>query len=224
MAFPAPERGALDNGLTLLRCHRPGQQVVAVEILLAPRWRPSRRAWTASPRSWRVPSPREPTSTPPRSSPPSWSAAAPPSTRTPTTPAYGSASKSPSPGSQALGLLADALRAPAFEDSEIERLVRNRLDEIPHERPTRPAAPPRSSPGALPGDLAHVAPAPGHRGDGHRDRLGGRTRLLREARTPRHRDRRGGRRPHRRRPRRARSGTRSAPGPVRRPRPGPFRR
>ena len=33
-AFPAPERGTLDNGLTLLRCHRPGQQVVAVEVLL----------------------------------------------------------------------------------------------------------------------------------------------------------------------------------------------
>ncbi|CAM5707467.1 hypothetical protein SHIRM173S_01966 [Streptomyces hirsutus] len=34
---------------------------------------------------------------------------------------------------KALGLLADALRAPAFADSEVERLVRNRLDEIPHE-------------------------------------------------------------------------------------------
>ena len=33
-AFPAPERGSLDNGLTVLRCHRPGQQVVAVEIVL----------------------------------------------------------------------------------------------------------------------------------------------------------------------------------------------
>lgn len=41
-----------------------------------------------------------------------------------------------------LGLLADALRAPAFEDSEIERLVANRLDEIPHEtaNPGRRAA------------------------------------------------------------------------------------
>ena len=33
-AFPAPERGTLDNGLTVLRCHRPGQQIVAVEVLL----------------------------------------------------------------------------------------------------------------------------------------------------------------------------------------------
>jgi predicted Zn-dependent peptidase len=33
-AFPAPERGVLANGLTVLRCHRPGQQVVAVKICL----------------------------------------------------------------------------------------------------------------------------------------------------------------------------------------------
>ncbi|MFE3743146.1 insulinase family protein, partial [Streptomyces sp. NPDC059134] len=33
-AFPAPERSTLDNGLTVLRCDRPGQQVVAVEINL----------------------------------------------------------------------------------------------------------------------------------------------------------------------------------------------
>jgi len=26
-AFPAPERGTLDNGLTVLRCHRPGQSL-----------------------------------------------------------------------------------------------------------------------------------------------------------------------------------------------------
>ena len=33
-AFPAPERGALPNGMAVLRCHRPGQQVMAVEISL----------------------------------------------------------------------------------------------------------------------------------------------------------------------------------------------
>jgi len=27
-AFPAPDRGVLANGLTVLRCHRPGQEVV----------------------------------------------------------------------------------------------------------------------------------------------------------------------------------------------------
>lgn len=88
-AFPAPERGSLDNGLTVLRCHRPGQQVVAVEVLLDAPWTPSRPVSTVSPPSWRAPSPRAPTSTPPRTSPRSWSAAAPPWTRTPTTPASG---------------------------------------------------------------------------------------------------------------------------------------
>ena len=32
--FPTPERGGLGNGLTTLRCHRPGQRVAAVEICL----------------------------------------------------------------------------------------------------------------------------------------------------------------------------------------------
>lgn len=43
---------------------------------------------------------------------------------------------------KALALVAEALRAPAFAESEIERLVRNRLDEIPHEQanPARRAA------------------------------------------------------------------------------------
>ncbi len=34
-AFPAPERATLASGLTVLRCHRPGQQVVAVEVCLS---------------------------------------------------------------------------------------------------------------------------------------------------------------------------------------------
>ena len=43
---------------------------------------------------------------------------------------------------KALGLLAEALAAPTFADSEVERLVRNRLDEIPLElaNPGRRAA------------------------------------------------------------------------------------
>ncbi len=32
--FPSPERGGLPSGLRVLRCHRPGQQLVAVEICL----------------------------------------------------------------------------------------------------------------------------------------------------------------------------------------------
>lgn len=43
---------------------------------------------------------------------------------------------------KALSLLAEALRAPAFAESEVKRLVANRLDEIPHElaNPARRAA------------------------------------------------------------------------------------
>jgi predicted Zn-dependent peptidase len=43
---------------------------------------------------------------------------------------------------RALGLLAEALHAPAFADTEVGRLVRNRLDRIPHEmaNPGRRAA------------------------------------------------------------------------------------
>ena len=85
----------------------------------------------------------QPASTPPRSSPPSWSAAARRSARTSTTPARASRWRFPLPACRrALGLLAEALRAPAFAGSEVERLVRNRLDEIPHElaNPGRRAA------------------------------------------------------------------------------------
>ncbi|TQF03224.1 insulinase family protein [Kitasatospora acidiphila] len=33
-AFPAPQRLTLANGLTVLHCHRPGQQLVAIEVLI----------------------------------------------------------------------------------------------------------------------------------------------------------------------------------------------
>ena len=33
-AFPAPVRSTLPNGLTVLRCDRPGQKLVAVDLLL----------------------------------------------------------------------------------------------------------------------------------------------------------------------------------------------
>lgn len=54
----------------------------------------------------------------------------------------GSPWRSPPRLAKALALVAEALRAPAFAESEIERLVRNRLDEIPHEQanPARRAA------------------------------------------------------------------------------------
>ncbi len=75
-------------------------------------------------------------------------------------------------------------------------------------RDGQPLAPRRQGAlqGAVPGDLAHVASAPGHRGDRREDRLGVRTRLLRAARSPRDGHRRGRRRPHRHRPGRAAHG------------------
>ena len=143
-AFPVPERGALGNGLTVLRCHRPGQQVVAVEICLdmpldaepdgldgiaaimmsalsegteQAHRRGVRRRAGALRRDARH---------------------AAPTTRARASRWRFPASRLP----KALGLLAEALHTPAFPGSEVERLVRNRLDEIPHEmaNPGRRAA------------------------------------------------------------------------------------
>jgi len=133
-AFPAPERGALANGLTVLRCHRPGQQVVAVGICLG---------------------------TPLDAEPPGLDGIATimvnalsQGTGKHTAEEFAAelercgatlGARADYPGARvwlkvpasrlprALGLLAEALRAPAFSGSEIERLVRNRLDGIPLE-------------------------------------------------------------------------------------------
>ncbi|MEV7738275.1 pitrilysin family protein [Streptomyces sp. NPDC088921] len=142
-AFPAPERGTLDNGLTLLRCHRPGQQVVAVEVLLdAPL--DAEPAGLDGVATIMARAFSEGTD---KHSAEDFAAelercgatldahADHPGVRL-------SLEVPASRLAKALGLLADALRAPAFADSEIERLVRNRLDEIPHElaNPSRRAA------------------------------------------------------------------------------------
>ncbi|MFE9681364.1 M16 family metallopeptidase [Streptomyces sp. NPDC002701] len=142
-AFPAPERGALDNGLTLLRCHRPGQQVVAVEVLLdAPLEAEPKgldgiatimaRAFSEGTDKH---SAEEFAAELERCGATLDAHADHPGVRL-------SLEVPVSRLPKALGLLADALRAPAFEDGEIERLVRNRLDEIPHEtaNPARRAA------------------------------------------------------------------------------------
>ena len=235
-AFPAPDRGVLANGLTVLRCHRPRQQLVAVEICLDVPLDAEPGGLDGVARIMvNALSPRARASTPPRSSPPSWSAAARPSTRTPTTRARASRLEVPvSRLRRALGLLAEALRAPAFAESEVERLVRNRLDGIPHElaNPGRRAAK-AALPGAVPGVRADVPAPPGHRGDRRADRRGGRARLLRRARAARHGHRGRRRRPGRYRPgraagrhaRRAGRATAAEPRPVppvhrRRHRPG----
>ncbi|BBC32347.1 Peptidase M16 inactive domain protein [Streptomyces graminofaciens] len=142
-AFPAPERAALDNGLTVLRCHRPGQQVVAVEVLLdAPLdAEPAgldgvatimARAFSEGTDKHTA---EEFAAELERCGATLDSHADHPGVRL-------SLEVPVSRLPKALGLLADALRAPAFADSEVERLVANRLDEIPHEtaNPGRRAA------------------------------------------------------------------------------------
>ncbi|WP_282797961.1 pitrilysin family protein [Streptomyces sp. CC224B] len=142
-AFPAPERGALDNGLTALRCHRPGQQLVAVEVHLdAPLDAEPQgldgvatimaRAFSEGTDKH---SAEEFAAELDRCGATLDAHADHPGVRL-------SLEVPVSRLPKAMGLLADALRAPAFEDGEIERLVRNRLDEIPHEaaNPGRRAA------------------------------------------------------------------------------------
>ncbi|MFG2501969.1 M16 family metallopeptidase [Streptomyces sp. NPDC048441] len=142
-AFPAPERATLDNGLTVLRCHRPGQQVVAVEIHLeAPlEAEPAgldgvatimARAFNEGTDKH---SAEEFAAELDRCGATLDAHADHPGVRV-------SLEVPVSRLPKALGLVADALRAPAFADSEVERLVRNRLDEIPHEaaNPARRAA------------------------------------------------------------------------------------
>lgn len=142
-AFPAPERGALGNGLTVLRCHRPGQQVVAVEVLLAAPLEAEPAGFegvaTIMARAFSEGTDKHSAE----------DFAAELERCGATLDAHAdhpglrlSLEVPASRLAKALGLLADALRAPAFADSEIERLVRNRLDEIPHElaNPSRRAA------------------------------------------------------------------------------------
>ncbi len=142
-AFPAPERSALDNGVTVLRCHRPGQKVVAVEVLLD------------------APLPAEPdgldgvatimarafSEGTDKASAEEFAAELERCGATLDAHADHSGVRlslevPASRLEKALGLLADALRAPAFPPDEIARLVANRLDEIPHEmaNPVRRAA------------------------------------------------------------------------------------
>ncbi len=142
-AFPAPDRDRLPNGLTVLRCHRPGQQVVAVEISLdAPLEAEPEgldgvatimaRAFSEGTDKL---SAEDFTAELERCGATLDAHADHPAVRI-------SLEVPASRLAKALGLLADALRAPAFPENEVERLVNNRLDEIPHElaNPARRAA------------------------------------------------------------------------------------
>ncbi|MEU8351467.1 pitrilysin family protein, partial [Streptomyces sp. NPDC048845] len=142
-AFPAPERDTLPNGLTVLHCHRPGQQVVAVEVNLeAPLdAEPEGLDGVATIMARALSegtdklSAEEFAAELERCGATLDAHADHPGVRV-------SLEVPASRLARALGLLADALRAPAFPDGEVERLVRNRLDEIPHEQanPARRAA------------------------------------------------------------------------------------
>jgi predicted Zn-dependent peptidase len=142
-AFPVPERGALGNGLTVLRCHRPGQQVVAVQICLdmpldaepdgldgiAAIMMSALSEGTSKHTAEEFAAEME------RCGATLGASADYPGARV-------SLEVPVSRLPKALGLLAEALQAPTFPRSEIERLVRNRLDEIPLEmaNPGRRAA------------------------------------------------------------------------------------
>ena len=131
-AFPVPERARWQRA-DRLRCHRPGQQLAAVEICLNMPLdaEPDGLDGIATIMMGRCL--RAPASTPPRSSPPSWSAAARPRDTRDYLGARVSLEVPVSRLPKALGLLAEALRAPAFPGGEVERLARNRLDGIPLE-------------------------------------------------------------------------------------------
>ncbi|MFI9626252.1 M16 family metallopeptidase [Streptomyces sp. NPDC052042] len=142
-AFPAPERGSLSNGLTVLRCHRPGQQVVAVEIVLeAPLDAEPEGLDGVATIMARALSEGTDKHTAEEFAAELERCGATLDAHADHSGVRVSLEVPASRLAKALGLVAEALRAPAFADSEIERLVRNRLDEIPHEQanPARRAA------------------------------------------------------------------------------------
>jgi predicted Zn-dependent peptidase len=130
--FPTPTRGDLGNGLTVLRCHRPGQQVVAVEICLD-------TPLDAEPDGLdgiatimvRALSQGTGNHTAEEFAAELERCGATLDARADYLGGRVSLQVPVSRLPKALGLLAEAVRAPTFAASEIERLVRNRLDGIP---------------------------------------------------------------------------------------------
>ncbi|MFJ4863995.1 M16 family metallopeptidase [Streptomyces sp. NPDC088748] len=133
-AFPAPDRSVLPNGLTLLRCHRPGRQVIAVEVNVAARLdvEPEGLDGVANVMARALCEGTD------RHSAEEFAAELERCGANAEAHAnsFGVRLTLEVPVSRlarALGLLAEALRAPAFADAVVDRLVRNRLDEIPYE-------------------------------------------------------------------------------------------
>jgi len=148
--FPAPERSVLDNGLSVLRVDRPGQKVVAVELVLDSPLaaEPTDREGVATIMA------RALTEGTDKMGAEEFAAELERCGATIDTDADhpGVRVALDVPASRlerALGLLADAVRAPAFPESEVDRLVRQRLDEIVHEL----ASPPRRASFALNGTM-----------------------------------------------------------------------
>lgn len=142
-AFPAPERAALGNGITVLHCHRPGQQLVAVDVLLDATLaaEPEGLDGVASILARALSegtdtlSAEEFAAELERAGATLDAHADHPCIRV-------SLEVPASRLSRGLDLLAAALGSPALPEDEIERLVANRLDEIVHEQanPARRAA------------------------------------------------------------------------------------
>ncbi|MFI6983234.1 M16 family metallopeptidase [Embleya sp. NPDC050154] len=144
--FPAPERSVLGNGLAVLRVDRPGQKVVAVELVLDSPLaaEPTEREGVATIMA------RALTEGTDKMGAEEFAAELERCGATIDTDADhpGVRVALDVPASRlerALGLLADAVRAPAFPADEVDRLVRQRLDEIVHEL----ASPPRRAALAL---------------------------------------------------------------------------
>ncbi|MEU9132135.1 pitrilysin family protein [Kitasatospora sp. NPDC048540] len=134
-AFPAPERGALANGVTVLHCHRPGQQLVAVDLILdAPlAAEPAGQEGVANILA-RALSEGTDTLSAEEYAGELERAGATLDAHADHTGLRVSLEVPASRLERGLTLLGDALRAPALPADEIERLVANRLDEIVHEQ------------------------------------------------------------------------------------------
>jgi predicted Zn-dependent peptidase len=142
-AFPAPGRETLPNGLTVLRCHRPGQKLVAVELLLdAPLAAEPDGLDGVATILARAFSEGTDTLTAEEFAAELERAGATLDANADHPCVRLSLELPASRLERGLTLLSDAVRSPALPEEEIERLVANRLDEIQHEyaNPFRRAA------------------------------------------------------------------------------------
>lgn len=141
--FPTPQRTRLGNGLSVLRVHRPGQRVVAVELLLdAPLDAEPDGIDGVATIMARALSEGTDTMDAETFAAELERCGATMDAGADHTGVQVALDVPASRLERALGLLADAVRAPAFPTDEVDRLVRQRLDEIVHElaSPSRRAA------------------------------------------------------------------------------------